>query len=72
MWSEIFGMFEYLYKVDWVAETSEELFAKYGKENFLMVLEAYEQDVAMVDDREQWFSDLKIIAEKVGYEGDNE
>lgn len=37
-----------------------------------MVLEAYEQDVAMVDDREQWFSDLKIIAEKVGYEGDNE
>lgn len=70
MWSEIYGMFEYLYKVDWAAETSEELFAKYGKENFIMVLEAYEQDFTMVDERDQWFSDLKIIAEKVGYTSD--
>jgi glutamyl-tRNA synthetase len=70
MWSEIYGMFEYLYKVDWAAEKNEELLEKYGKENFATVLKAYEQNFAMADDRDQWFSDVKIIAEKVGYTGD--
>ena len=70
MWSELYGMFEYLYKVGWEAETSEELLTKYGAENFKLVLQTYEQEYTVAADRDQWFSDVKVIAEKVGYTGD--
>lgn len=70
MWSEVYPMYEYLYQANWRAQVNEEFFSKYGKDNMKLVLETYAREFAMTNDKDQWFSDVKVIAEKIGYTGD--
>lgn len=69
-WSELETMFDYLYEANWKSSATYDQFEKYSIEDFELVLGKYEKTFSLVDDRDQWFADLKNVATEIGYTGD--
>ncbi|MGN0395785.1 MAG: glutamate--tRNA ligase family protein, partial [Coprococcus sp.] len=64
-WSDLTEMFNYLYVPDEDLKFDYEVDDKYTKEQLLEVINEYKKDMFLTS--ENWFADMKVMGEKLGY-----
>ncbi len=64
-WSDLTEMFDYLYVPDDALKFDYEVDEKYTKEQLAEVINEYKKDMFLTS--ENWFADMKVMGEKLGY-----